>query len=84
MVMAEAVALALAAQIAFTLGIQCPIFLSDNQQLVTFFNGNNHTNPLYWEIKRFIQSFINHLSRNNANIFKVHRKLNTTAHVLAT
>jgi len=76
--------LALAAQIAFTLGIHYSIFLSDNQQLGAFFNGNDHTNPPHWEIKGFIQSFINHSSRNNANIFKVHRKLNTTAHVVAT
>ena len=81
---AEAAVLALAARIAFTLGILYPKFLSDNQQLVAFFNGNDHTNPPHWEIKGFIQSFINHSSRNNANIFKVHRKLNTTAHVVAT
>lgn len=32
----------------------------------------------------FTQRFINHTSGNNARVFKVHRKLNTTAHVLAT
>lgn len=45
--MAEAAPLALAAQIALALGIQCPMFLSDNQQLVTFLDGNGHTNPPY-------------------------------------
>jgi hypothetical protein len=79
--MAEAAALALAAQIALALGIQRPIFLSDNQQLVPFCNGSDHTNPPHWEIKRFTLCFINHSSSNNAKIFKVHRKLNTTAHV---
>jgi hypothetical protein len=86
-IMAEATALALAAQIAFSLGIiiNCPIFLSDNQQLVTFLNGRDHTHPPHWNIKRFItQSFINQSSRNNGRFFKIHRKLNTTAHVLAT
>jgi hypothetical protein len=52
--------------------------------LVTFFNGKDHTNPPHWEIKRFTHSFINHSSRNNAKIFKIHRNLNTTPHILAT
>jgi hypothetical protein len=66
------------------LGIQHPFFLSDNQQLVNFFNGNDHNNSPRWEISLFTQRFINHTSDNNARVFKVHRKLNTTAHVLAT
>jgi LPS O-antigen subunit length determinant protein (WzzB/FepE family) len=41
--MAEAAALALAAKIALALGIQSPVFLSDNQKLVTFLNGSDHT-----------------------------------------
>jgi hypothetical protein len=36
--MAEAAALALGAQIICALGVQPPFFLSDNQQLVNFFN----------------------------------------------
>ena len=82
--MAEAAALALGAQMLCTLGVQQPFFLSDNQQLVNFFNGKDHNNPPHWEIKPFTQSFINNTSRNNARIFKIDRKLNTTAHVLAT
>jgi len=83
--MDEAAALALAAQIALTLGINCPIFLSDNQQLVTFLNGSDHSHQPHWDIiKYFTQSFINQSSKINGKIFKVHRKLNTTAHVLAT
>jgi hypothetical protein len=65
-------------------GIQCPMFLSDNQQPVTFLNGNDHTNPPQWEIQSFTQSFINHSSHSNAKIFKVQRLQNNTAHILAT
>jgi hypothetical protein len=57
--MAEAVALALTAKIASTLGIESPIFLSDNQQLVTILNGSDHNHPPIWNIKSFTQSFIN-------------------------
>jgi len=52
--MAKATALALAAQIVSTLGLQWLIFL------FTFFNDKEHTNPPHWEIKRLIHSFINH------------------------
>lgn len=58
--------------------------ISDNQQLVNFINGNDHDNPSQWEIKPFTQRFVNNTSSNNARIFKIHRKLNTTAHALAT
>lgn len=43
-IMAEAAALALAAQILRALDVQQPNFLSDNQQVVTFLNGVNHIN----------------------------------------
>lgn len=78
---AEAAALSLAGQIVSALGALNPFFLTDSQQLVTFLNGNNHTNPPRWDIKN-TQDFINHTSSNNAKIFKVARKLNTTAHIL--
>jgi hypothetical protein len=73
--MAEAAALALAAQIASTLGIHDPIFLSDNQQLVAFLNGTDHDHPPDWSIKSLTQSFINGATVNNAKIFKIHRNL---------
>jgi len=41
----------LVSQVVSTLGIQHPFFLSDNQQLVNFFNRNDHNNPPRWEIK---------------------------------
>jgi len=73
--MAEAAALALAAQIASTLGIHDPIFLSDNQQLVAFLNGTDHDHPPDWSIKSLTQSFMNGATVNNAKIFKIHRNL---------
>lgn len=82
--MAEVAALAVGAKIISALGIQHPFFLSDNQQVVNFFNGNHHDNPPQWKIKPFTQCFINNTSNNNARIFQIHRKLNITAHVLAT
>lgn len=82
-IMVEAAALALGAQILKALNVQQPFFLSDNQQLVTFFNGD-HINPPYWDIKPFTQAFINISSAIGGKIFKVDRNLNTTAHVLAS
>jgi hypothetical protein len=81
--MAEVAALALASRVVSAIGIQSPFFLTDNQQLVSFFNENDLTTP-HWEVKPFTQSFINHISSINVKIFKVPRKLNTTAHVLAS
>jgi hypothetical protein len=60
-----------------------PTFLSDNQQLVSFLNGADHSNPPMWNIKTFTQSFINNCSRCNGCIFKIDRKMNITAHLLA-
>jgi hypothetical protein len=57
--MAEAAALALGAQLLKALQVHQPFFLSDNQQLVSFLNGTDHTNPPQWEIKPFTQTFIN-------------------------
>lgn len=82
--MAEAAALALAARIISALDIHAPTFLLDNRQLVTFFNGKDIDNPPHWEIKLFTQSFINLMSNRNSKILKISRKLNTTAHILAT
>lgn len=82
--MAEAAALALGAQLLNALHVHQPFFLSDNQLLVNFFNGKDHTNPPQWDIKLFTQSFINIISANEGKIFKIDRKLNITAHVLAS
>lgn len=57
--MAEAAALDLAAKMVSLLNIQWPSYLTDNQQLVTFFNGSDLSTPPDWAIKPFTQSFIN-------------------------
>jgi putative N-acetylmannosamine-6-phosphate epimerase len=59
-IMAEATALALAAAVTERLNIHHINFLSDNQQLVHFFNGSDGSNPPDWRIKHLTQSFINH------------------------
>jgi len=82
-IMAEAAALSLAAQILQALRAFQPYFLTDSQQLVTFFNGADHSNPPRWDIKPLTQAFSNIISENGGRIFKIDRKLNTTAHVLA-
>lgn len=61
-IMAEAAALALGAQILRALRVHQPFFLSDNQQLVSFFNGTDHANPPHWDIKPLTQTFINIIS----------------------
>lgn len=68
--MAEAAALSLAAHVVSNLQINRPFFLTDNQQLVNFFNGNDHANPPRWEIKNYTQQFINHTATNNAKSFQ--------------
>jgi hypothetical protein len=81
--MAEAAALALGAQLLKALRVHKPFFLSDSQQLVNFFNGADHSNPPHWDIKPLTQTFCNINSEIGGRIFKVDRKLNTTAHILA-
>jgi hypothetical protein len=58
--MAEAVALALAAVITNQLQLHHTNFLSDNQDLVEFFNSSNYSNPPDWRIKHLTQLFVNH------------------------
>lgn len=43
--MSEVAALTLGAKILNALQVHHPFFLSDNQQLVSFFNGQNHSTP---------------------------------------
>ena len=71
----------------FSLGL--PLWLKRQpwhlkRQLINFFNGKDHTNPPQWDIKLFTQSFINIISANEGKIFKIDRKLNIMAHVLAS
>jgi hypothetical protein len=59
-IMAEASALAIAAKLLNALNVQQPFFLTDNQLLVNFFNGKDHTSPHRWDIKPWTQQFINY------------------------
>jgi hypothetical protein len=81
--MAEAAALSLGAQILNALRVSQPFFLTDNQQLATFFNGADHSNPPRWDIKPITQIVSNIISVNGGRVFKIDIKLNTTAHSLA-
>ena len=82
--MAEAAAMALATPVTSALSIQNTIFLTNNQLLVSFFNGTDFSSPPIWDIKPFTQSFINTTNNNNSRVLKVARNQNVTAHTLAT
>jgi hypothetical protein len=57
--MAEAVALALAARVNESLNFDNTTFLLDCQQLVHFLDQQDHTHPPDWRTKFFTQSFTN-------------------------
>ena len=82
--MAEASAMVLAASILTAMNITSPTFLTDNQQLVTYFNAADRSSPPQWDIKHITQEFINLGATNNFRVFKIARSMNTTAHLLAT
>jgi len=81
-----AAAMELAASITSALAIQSIVFLTvtDNQQLVTFFNGTDHSTPPCWDIKPYTQRFINNTCNRNSRVFKVARSLNTTFSLMAS
>jgi len=81
--MAEAAALALAADISKRLNLQHMNFLSDNQELVHFLNSTDHSNPPDWRIKHLTQHFFNCSQQRSTKIFKIRRSLNQTADILA-
>ncbi|XP_039780859.1 uncharacterized protein LOC120648186, partial [Panicum virgatum] len=81
--MAEAAALLLAANAFSELQVQEGTFLSDNQQLVTYFNTHDSGQPPAWNIKHITQGFINKNRNCNHRIYKIARSLNSTAHILA-
>jgi len=82
--MVEAAGLALAASIISLLQTNDISFLTDNQQLVNFFNGQDLNSPPLWEIKPFTQRFLNEVSNQNIQVLKIARGFNATAHTLAT
>ena len=81
--MAEAVAIALAAAITVQLGLHDTNFLWDSEELVRFFNSDEHANPPEWRIKHLAQQFVNCTQHRSTRIFKVHRTQNQTADMLA-
>ena len=81
--MAEAVAIALAAAITVQLGLHDTNFLWDSEELVRFFNSDEHANPPEWRIKHLAQQFVNCTQHRSTRVFKVHRTQNQTADMLA-
>jgi len=81
--MAEATSLALASALIQAMNINTGNYLSDCEQLVNFLNTNDLSNPPDWRIKPFTQAFSNYISNRSTPIFKISRRLNTTADALA-
>ena len=77
--MAEAVALVLAATVTKHLDLHQASFLSDNQQLVNFFNDLNRDDPPDWRIKYYTQTFINLSNVATHRIHRIKRDQNCTA-----
>jgi ribonuclease HI len=81
--MAEAAALALAVTVVQELHLQHINFLSDNQPLVHFLNGSDHSNPPDWRIKPFTQIISSTMTGRRVSIRKIRRTQNQTADLLA-
>jgi len=82
-VMAEAAALVLAATVTERLQIHNITFLSDNQELVNFFNSGHQSTPPDCRIKHLTQILINSTRQRNTRIYKIRRTQNHIAHTLA-
>ena len=81
--MAEAAALALAAQISKNLNLHHITILSDNQQLVHFMNGPILDNPPDWRIKSLTHMANNAIRESSAVIRRLRRCHNQMADLLA-
>jgi len=81
--MAEAAAMALGAAVTDRLQLHHTNFLSDSQELVSFFNANDHSNPPDWRIKYLTQHFIDYTQYRSTSTFKITRSQNQTADSLA-
>ena len=81
--MAKVAALALAATVTARLQIHHTNYLSNNQELVHFFNSVDLSNPLDWRIKYMTQLFVNFNHNRSTRTFKISRTLNQTADTLA-
>jgi hypothetical protein len=81
--MAEAVALALAASVTQHLQLTNINFLSDNQQLVHFLNGSDLSTPSDWRLKPFYPDIMNSSHQRSTSILKISRNHNQTTDLLA-
>jgi len=81
--MAEAAAMALGAAVTDQLQLHHTNFLSDSQELVSFFNANDHSNPPDWRIKYLTKHFIDYMQYRSTSTFKLTRSQNQTADSLA-
>jgi hypothetical protein len=72
-IMAEAAVLALAAAVTAQLEMYHTNFLSDNQELVSFINSRDQSNPPDWRIKHLIQLFINYTHQRHTRTIKIGR-----------
>jgi len=75
-IMAESAALAFAANLLNQLQCRVNTILSDNQQLMHFLNGSNHSNPLDWRIEPYTQIAANLLSTTNLQVRMIKRNQN--------
>ena len=82
-VMAEAAAIAFAANIASNLGYDKIIFYTDNQSLVNYLNGHTTSWLPSWDSKPFTQMFINCTTNRRSQVLKIPSSRNTIAHSLA-
>lgn len=82
-VAAEAAALALAAMLTHAMDMHQVSFLSDCNQLVTFLNAQDHSNPPDWRMLHFFQAIVEATSSRSCNFYRIDRALNSTADTLA-
>lgn len=79
----RAAALVLSATVTQRLQIHNITFLSDNQELVNFFNSGDQSTPPDCRIKHLTQILINSTRQRNTKIYKIRRTQNHIAHTLA-
>ena len=80
---AEAAGLALAASIISSMHITNAHLLVDNQSIVNYINGSDHSNPPDWKIKPFTQEVTNLQAGTSTTIHKIRRQHNQMADLLA-
>jgi len=83
-IMVESAAMALAADVTSLLNISDMSFITDNQILATFYNGDNFDQPPSWDVRPFTQRFLHKVSHLSWRVMKIGRGDNITAHTLAS